>query len=304
MTVTKTVIITGANSGLGFECSKTIANANKDWHIVIACRNLEKGEEAKQKIIKETFCKDISVLQLNLASLQSVRQFVEEFGKSNLPPLHGLINNAGMQVMSGLEYTKDGFELTFGTNHLGHFLLTNLLLDKLTEPARIVVVSSGTHDPDTIDGKFNKPLFLGAKKLAKPESEKEMAGMQRYSTSKLANLMFAYELSRRTADKKITVNAFDPAAVPATNLLSSIKNPFVRWSLRASTKIFKVFGVKISTPKISGSAMARLLLDEKLNNVTGKYFQILDERQSSKQSYDKKLATELWDESKELTGLK
>jgi light-dependent protochlorophyllide reductase len=299
----KTVIITGANSGLGFECAKTIANANKGWHIVIACRNLVKGEEAKNKLIATTGHKEITVLRLDLASLQSVREFATVFDTTDLPPLHGLINNAGMQVMTGLEYTKDGYELTFGTNHLGHFLLTNLLLDKLVEPARIVVVSSGTHDPDTIDGRFNKPMFLGAKRLARPESEKEMAGMQRYSTSKLANLMFAYELSRILNGKEITVNAFDPAAVPATNLLSSIKNPFVRWSLRASTKLFRIFGVKISTPEISGSAMARLLLDGKLNNVTGKYFQILDERQSSKQSYDKKLATELWDESKELTGL-
>lgn len=301
---TKTVVITGANSGLGFECAKTIANANKDWHIVIACRNLVKGEEAKTKLVETTGHKEITVLQLDLASLQSVREFAKVFDTNDLPPLHGLINNAGMQVMTGLEYTKDGYELTFGTNHLGHFLLTNLLVDKLTEPARIIVVSSGTHDPDTIDGRFNKPNFLGAIRLAKPENEKDMAGMQRYSTSKLANIMFAYELSRRLNSKKITVNAFDPAAVPATNLLSSIKNPFARWSLRVSTKIFKLFGVKISTPEISGSAMARLLLDEKLNDVTGKYFQILDEKQSSKQSYDQKTATELWNDSEKLTGLR
>lgn len=304
MEVAKTVIITGANSGLGFECAKTIAKANKGWHIVIACRNLEKGEAAKNKINADTRYSEISVMELDLASLQSVRKFVSQYSKSNFPPLHGLINNAGMQVMSGLAYTKDGYELTFGTNHLGHFLLTNLLLDKLVEPARIVVVSSGTHDPDTIDGRYNKPNFLGAKRLAKPESEKDMTGMQRYSTSKLANLMFAYELSRRIAGKNITVNAFDPAAVPATNLLSSIKNPFVRWSIRTSTKLFKIFGVKISTPEISGSAMARLLLDEKLDKVTGKYFQILDERPSSKQSYDLKLATALWTDSEVLTGLK
>ena len=304
MSVAKTVIITGANSGLGFECAKTIAKSNNGWHIVIACRNLEKGEVAKNRISSETGYSAISVLELDLASLQSVRYFVTQFSNSNFPPLHGLINNAGMQVMSGLEYTKDGFELTFGTNHLGHFLLTNLLLDKFANPARIVVVSSGTHDPDTIDGKFNKPIFLGANRLAKPENVKEMAGMQRYSTSKLANLMFAYELSRRLSEKNITVNAFDPAAVPTTNLLSSIKNPFVRWSLRASTKLFKLFGVKISTPEISGSAMARLLLDENLSEVTGKYFQILTEKQSSTQSYDKKLATELWNNSEVLTGLK
>ena len=304
MGTNKTVIITGANSGLGFECSKSIANTNKGWHIVIACRNIAKGEEAKNKIISETGYNDITVMELDLASFHSIRNFASQFAKSSFPPLQGIINNAGMQVMSGLEYTQDGFEKTFGTNHLGHFLLTNLLLDKLVEPARIVIVSSGTHDPDTIDGKFNKPVFLGAKRLAKPESEKDMAGMQRYSTSKLANLFFAYELARKLKHRNITVNAYDPAAVPATNLLNSIKNPFARWSLRASTKIFKLFGVKISTPEISGGAMARLLLDEKLNNITGKYFQILNEKQSSKQSYDKELATELWNDSEVLTGLK
>jgi light-dependent protochlorophyllide reductase len=301
--IDKTVIITGANSGLGFECAKSIATANKGWHIIIACRNAQKGEEAKQKITAETGYTALSVMVLDLASLKSVRNFAQLIEKTNFPPLRGLINNAGMQVMGGLEFTEDGFEKTFGTNHLGHFLLTNLLLDKLKTPARIVVVSSGTHDPDTIEGRYNKPVFLGAKQLAKPKNEKEMQGVQRYSTSKLANLLFAYELHKKLQDKNITVNAFDPAAVPATNLLQSIKSPLVRWAVRASSGIFRLMGVKYSTPEASGSAMARLLLDEKFNNVSGKYFQILDEKPSSKQSYDAQLAKMLWVDSADLVGL-
>ncbi len=303
MTINKTVIITGANSGLGFECAKTIAKANQGWHIILACRNTNKGEEARQKLIAETLNQAISVMELDLASLQSVRDFVSIFQKSILPPLHGLINNAGMQVLSGLEYTKDGYEIAFGTNHLGHFLLTNLLLENLQTPARIVVVSSGTHDPDTIEGKFNKPLFLGAKQLATMANEKEMTGIQRYATSKLANLFFAYELDRKLKGKNITVNAYDPAYVPATNLVQSIKNPFARWMLRASTGFFKLLGVVSSTPDVSGGAIARLLLDEKLEGVSGKYFQILEEKQSSKQSYDTKIASDLWEDSLELVGL-
>ncbi len=300
----KTVIITGANSGLGFECAKHIAKQDGDWHILMACRDMNKGNRAKKEIIDATGNKNISVCVLDLASFESIHEFVEKFAKSNLPPLHGLINNAGMQIMNGLEYTKDNYEITFGTNHLGPFLLTNLLLKQFESPGRIIVVSSGTHDPETLEGKYNKPIFLGAKKLANPQSEKEMSGMQRYSTSKLCNLMFSYKLAELLAEKDITVNAYDPAAVPATNLLNSVKNPFLRWSLKTSTKLFKVFGVKISTPEISGSAMARLLLEEKLEHTTGSYFQISEEKKSSKQSYDKQLQNELWQDSLKLTRLK
>ena len=300
----QTVIITGANSGLGFECTQFIAEADKNWHIVMACRDIAKGNRAKKEIVDTTGNKDISVYALDLASFKSIHNFVERFVKSDLPPLRGLINNAGTQVMSGLRYTKDNYEITFGTNHLGHFLLTNLLLDQFESPGRIIVVSSGTHDPETMEGKYNKPVFLGAKELAKPRSEKEMSGIQRYSTSKLANVLFSYKLADLLKDKDTTVNAYDPAAVPATNLLSSVENPLLRWSIKMSTKLFSVLGVKVSTPQVSGEAMARLLLDEKLENVTGKYFQINREKQSSKQSYDKRLQKDLWQDSLELTGLK
>ena len=303
MSIDQSVIVTGANSGLGFECAKAIARANEGWQVVLACRNMAKGEAAKQKIVAETGSNAVSVLALDLASLQSVRDGVAVFKESNLPPLRGLINNAGIQVFSGLAYTEDGFETTFGTNHLGHFLLTSLLLDSMQEPARIVVVSSGTHDPETIEGRFNQPVWLGANRLAKPTSEKEMTGMQRYSTSKLANLLFAYELNRRLTGRNITVNAFDPAAVPATNLLSSVQHPVVRWVLRASAKASTLLGVKVSTPEASGKAMARLLLDEHLSGVSGKYYQINEKKRSSQQSYDQDLSRALWEDSLSLTGL-
>jgi NAD(P)-dependent dehydrogenase (short-subunit alcohol dehydrogenase family) len=127
-----------------------------------------------------------------------------------------------------------------------------------------------------------------------------MSGMQRYTTSKLANILFTYELARRVSDKNITVNAFDPIAVPATNMLRSL-NPVLRW-LVTSTGMLEWMGIETSTPERSGGAMARLLLDDELGNVTGKYFRILEEKPSSKQSYDTKLAQELWNDSLELTG--
>lgn len=300
----KSVIITGANSGLGYECAKKIARSNQQWHIIMACRNTVSGNIAKEKIVSETKNTNITVLKLDLASLDSVKKFVNEFETKDFPPLHGLINNAGIQVMNGLEFTKDKFELMFGTNHLGHFLLTNLLLERIQQPARIVVVTSGTHDPDSIDGKYNKPVFLGAKKLAKPTDVKEMKGLQRYATSKLANLLFSYELAKKMSQEDIAVIAYDPAGVPTTNLLRSVKSPFVRWVIRASTGIFKLMGTTISTPEKSGGAMADLLLEERFNKKSGKYFQIDTEKKSSKDSYNPQLASELWNDSLELVGLK
>lgn len=128
-----------------------------------------------------------------------------------------------------------------------------------------------------------------------------MSGIQRYATSKLANLMFAYELARRLQTRGITVNAFDPAAVPTTNLLQSVKSPLVRWSIRASTRLFSLFGVTVSTPEKSGSAMADLVLNTKYNEVTGRHFKLFEERKSSVQSYDNDLAKQLWNDSESLT---
>jgi NAD(P)-dependent dehydrogenase (short-subunit alcohol dehydrogenase family) len=162
MTADKTVIITGANSGLEFVAAREVAQSGKGWHVVLACRDTARGQAAKQRLSEVTCSSALSVVKLDLASLQAVRTFAAEFKSANLPPLHGLINNAGIQTLSReIHLTKDGFENTFATNHLGHFLLTNLLLPTMARPARIIVVGSGTHDPDTIDGKSANPCSSG-----------------------------------------------------------------------------------------------------------------------------------------------
>ena len=301
----KTVIITGGNSGLGFECAKVIARANEGWHIVLACRNTEKGTQAAETIIAEANNRNVSVLELDLASLDSVRNFVEEYQRKSLPELHALVCNAGLTNGDELNYTKDGFELTFGVNHLGHFLLTNLLRPIFSEPARIIVVSSNTHNPDTRDGKIvGQATFIGAKNLAYPDSEHKLSGAQRYTTSKLCNLLFAYELDRRIKKdgKHITVNAFDPGATPGTNLGGGNS---VRKAVLGSwfgKLLLKMLGIVSSTPKKSGAAMARLVLDPKLNDVSGKYFQLYEPIASSKDSYNQQMAEELWEDSSTLTN--
>lgn len=183
----KTVIFTGGNSGLGFECARAILLSQQSWHVVIACRNPIKGQKACDALNSEgRKLGSVMCLPLNLTSFVSIRKFVTLFRLAKIPPLRALVNNAGIQVMSGLEYTDEGNKLTFGTNHLGHFLLTNLLLDLFEKPARIVVVSSGTHDTNTIDGRFNKPVFLGGTRLPGLKAPEKCPG---YSVMRPQNLL-------------------------------------------------------------------------------------------------------------------
>ena len=300
----KTVIITGGNSGLGFECAKAIADAHQGWHIVLACRSNEKGMQAIDTITSETDNKNVSMLQLDLSSLESVRNFVNEYQMKRYPPLKGLICNAGLLVPEGTQFTKEGFELTFGVNHLGHFLLTNLLLNQFVEPGRIIVVSSNTHNPGVREGQMARATYLGAKKLTHLDTDQELSGMQRYTTSKLCNLLFAYELDRRLRKKErnITVNAFDPGFTPGTNLGGGRNLRRTNMESGLGEELFERLGIVTSTPIKSGKAMGRLLLDSQLEKVSGKYFQILEEIASSEESYDQEKAKELWESSKELTS--
>ena len=137
----QTIILTGGTSGLGYACARTIAASHPDWYLVIASRNQRQGTQAVNTLKHQTGNEQIEWMPLDLASLASVRAFAKDFAARDLPPLHAVICNAGLQVVSGTTYTQDGFEMTFGVNCLGHFLLVNLLLPQLVAPARIVFVS-------------------------------------------------------------------------------------------------------------------------------------------------------------------
>jgi NAD(P)-dependent dehydrogenase (short-subunit alcohol dehydrogenase family) len=178
----KTVIVTGANSGLGYEV--TLALAAKGAQVVMACRNLDKGEGAAALVRKQHPTAALVVKELDLASLASVRRFAEAF-QQQYTTLDILCNNAGLMAIPR-RTTADGFEMQFGTNHLGHFALTGLLLTPLlqTPGARVVTVSSGLHERGTI----NFTDLMGEQRYEKWTA---------YSQSKLANLLFVYELQRR-----------------------------------------------------------------------------------------------------------
>lgn len=182
----KIAIVTGANSGLGYEVTRVLAK--KGAHVVMGCRDLGKAEEALNQIISEDPDASLEIIRLDLSDLASVKDFVSDFSKKH-QSLDILCNNAGV-MMTPYQKTVDGFELQLGTNHFGHFALTGLLIDKLmgTKNSRIVTMSSMAHSMGKID--FDNLNW-----------EKKYGRTKAYNRSKLANLLFAYELQRRLEAK-------------------------------------------------------------------------------------------------------
>ena len=208
----KTFLITGANSGLGFEATKVLSK--KGAHIIMTARNLQKGNEALEAIKKENPNAKLDLMQLDLADFYSIRNFSNEF-HSKYSKLDVLVNNTGVMNPPKREVTKQHFSVQFGTNHLGHFLLTGLLLDilKNTPNSRVSVQSSIVHKTESMkpDIHFDDLNF-----------EKSYNRDQAYAQSKLANLLFAYELDRRL--KTNNINTIVTVAHPGytkTNLQAS-----------------------------------------------------------------------------------
>ena len=198
----KVYIITGCNTGIGYETAKAIVSMG--GIVIMACRSLDKAQEAKNKIIKTTKCNPnyLPILQLDLCDFNSVRKFVNDFNKLNMP-LHCLINNAGVMMEKRCE-TKSGLEMVMTANHFSHYLLTNLLLPYLNETnGRIVILTSSLHQTAS---SFNFEDIM---------SKKDYSLFKTYSQAKLANVMFMVELVRRLklSKSKITCNAVHPGCV-------------------------------------------------------------------------------------------
>lgn len=305
----QTVIITGGNTGLGYECAKQIAKFDNNYYVVLACRNASKAKQAVNSLIQETKNNNIPSMELDLSSLESVRNFIGNLSKMDLPPLYALVCNAGVQFIDDTHYTKDGFESTFGVNHLGHFLLANLLLEQMIPEGRIVMVSSGTHDPLKKTG-MPEPVFVNPQQLAFPDPTSaneaiSLIGRRRYTTSKLCNLYFTYELSRRIkhdTDKKITVNAFDPGMMPGTGLAQSY-TPIMKLVWNYVLPALTLFYPNVNTVRQSGSALANLVTDRKLDQTTAKYYEGKKQIKSSDFSYTNENWSSLWEASVEMSKL-
>ena len=284
----KTIIITGGNSGLGLETAKRIAMIGGDFSLVLACRNVGKGNSAANTLINETGNKNIRVMELDLASLKSVREFAAKIDF----PVYALDNNAGISGSnSGL--TSDGIDAVFQSNHLGHFLLTNLLLPMMTDDARILNISSDMHNPPQGALTWN-----GTEALA---HHAENLGAARYFYSKLCNQYFTYELDRRlrAGGSRIVCNALNPGFMPATNLQAG-----GTLTQEQIDHIRRTMPERCGDLGTSASAAAELLTSEEFAGISGKYYSMsTTPKESSELSYNLENARELWEMSEKLCGL-
>lgn len=310
-----TVLITGANSGLGLECARAIRRDAPSLSLILASRDLERTTAVARDLAGPSSDVPVQARALDLGSLGDVRRFAremrEQISPGRWPPLRALVLNAGIQVTRKTS-SADGYELTFAVNHLGHYLLTLLLLPLFETPGRIVFVSSGTHDPEERTG-MPAPNLRDARTLASLDEEEDESpgafGRRAYTTSKLCNVLCAYELSRRlestgfsTMEAPLTVNAFDPGLMPGTGLARD----YPGWQQMLWNTVFRALRIlpNVNSTKASGDALARLVLDPELRETTRRYFQGRHPKPSSKESYDERLARSLWEESAELVGLR
>lgn len=279
----KVCMVTGATSGIGEATAGALAQQGA--LTIVVGRNLKKCEKAVSSIKAETGNTSVEYLLADLSSQKDIRRLSEEF-KSRYMQLDVLINNAGGKFIER-QVTADGFEWTFALNHLACFLLTNLLLDKLRESGkgRIINLASGAHgDVTGID--FNDL-----------QSEKGYIGKRAYAQSKLANILFTYELSRRVQDSGLTVNALNPGGV----ISNFCKNNGLRSWLRHVTA--HLMAGDLAGPVKGAQTSVYLATSPEVEGVTGKYFKDKKPVSSSEASYDEKAAARLWDVSCELTGM-
>jgi NAD(P)-dependent dehydrogenase (short-subunit alcohol dehydrogenase family) len=275
----KTCIITGASSGIGKASAEQLASMGA--HVIMVCRNLERGERAKTEVEAKSGSKSVELMRADLASLVSVRAFAEEFAK-NHGSLHVLLNNAG--VARPLRSTTiDGFEMTFQVNYLSHFLLTNLLLPilKKSAPSRIISVSSVAH-------------YGGHLNFDDLQMEKGYGVMRAYSQSKLALVLFTHELARRLQGTGVTANCLHPGAV-ATNIWGEWLGPAA--FLGKVTRLFML------SPEKGAKTQVYLASSPDVEGVSGEYFEFHGKKESSAESYDQRLAERVWDVSAKMVGL-
>ncbi|KRF98435.1 uncharacterized protein Dwil_GK28016 [Drosophila willistoni] len=275
----KVVIVTGANTGIGKETVRELARRGAT--VCMACRDMKKCEEARQEIVDETKNNNIFTKSLDLSSLDSIRQFVKDF-KAEQSKLHILINNAG--IMRGpRKLTQEGFEMQIGVNHMGHFLLTNLLLDtlKASAPSRIVNVSSSVH-------------YLGKINTKDLNSEKCYSEGGAYNQSKLANVLFTRELAKRLEGTGVTVNALHPGAV---------KTELGRNWTAGKNFVLPLISPLMKTAASGAQTTLYAALDPDLEKISGLYFSDCRPKEMAKAAKDDKTAEWLWAESEKWTGL-
>ena len=275
----KTVLITGANSGIGKETA--LALASQQATLIMVCRNKKRGEAAAAEFREKGGSTSVEFMLADLSSQADVRRLAEEFLASH-DRLDVLVNNAGGIFPRGAK-TRGGLELTLAVNHLGHFLLTSLLLDllKKSAPSRIVNVSSAAH-------------FFGKMDLSNLHGEHYAGGFKAYCDSKLANVLFTTQLARRLEGSGVTANSLHPGGV---------RTRFGQSGSRMARLMMIVFRPFMISPKKGAQTSIYLASSPEVETFSGKYFARKKAVSPSKLAKDDDLAERLWDMSARLTGV-
>ena len=275
----KIIIVTGANSGIGKAAATKLASCGA--HVVMTCRNAERGKRALQELCTKTGG-SAELMICDLANIKSIEDFCERFIRRH-QRLDGLVNNAGTIFTRRFE-TADGIEANFGVNYLGHFLLTTRLLPLLIKsaPSRIVNVSSCAH-------RFAKLHFNDI------NLHKGYNWWRGYAQSKLAIVMTTQLLSKKLAGTGVTVNAIHPGIV-ATDIIVNRENG--RGSILAQLERFFFI-----SPEQSAEPIVRLAIDEETGGLTGKYFSRGVEKRAARRACDMQAAEKLWALSEDMCGL-
>ncbi len=289
----KICMVTGANSGIGK--ASVMEFAQMGATVVMVCRDEKKGKAARNEVMTATKNQSVELMLTDLSSLDSVRKLAQDY-KQNYGKLHVLVNNAGI-VRGSRIVTKDGLEETFVVNYLSHFLLTNLLLSilKASAPSRVVNVTSSFH-------------LRGHMDFADLQTEKHYTAYKAYCQSKLAQVLFTYELAEKLKGTGVTVNCVHPGVV-RTHLgeaggLESFYKEVIPWVtndvIGIGIRIAKLF---VGNPKKGAESILHVATSPELEGVTGKYFSKKKERKTSEDSYDEEEAKRLWNISIKLSGL-
>ena len=272
----KVCIVTGANTGIGKETALGLARLGAT--VVMVCRDRERGEAAQREIKQKSGNSNVDLMLCDFSSQNSIRQFVRDFTERH-HRLDVLVNNAGV-VLRQHSMTEDGLESTFAINHLGYFLVTNLLLDvlKKSAPSRVVNVASTAHKYGKLD-------------ISAWPTGRNYSAFGTYANSKLANVLFTYELARRLKGSGVTANCLHPGGV-GTNLFRGLP-AFMQTLIKLVT----------ISPERGARTSIFLASSPEVEGVTGKYFARSKQQRSSEASRDEEAANILWEVSAELTGL-
>jgi NAD(P)-dependent dehydrogenase (short-subunit alcohol dehydrogenase family) len=263
----ETILVTGATDGLGKRVASELAQ--RGAAVLLHGRNMERLQTTLEEVGRESGSERLGSYQADFTSLRDVRELARRI-LSDEESLDVLVNNAGIISRERAD-SEDGYELTFAVNYLSHFLLTSLLVGRLLDsaPARIVNVASAGQSPMN----FEDPML-----------ERDYDAMKAYSQSKLAQIMFTFELSERLSDKGVSVNALHPASLMDTKMVR------------------KTFGRSMSTVEEGAEATVRLAAAPDLEGVTGRYFDGKREARADGQAYDEAARKRLWNLSEELCG--